>query len=303
MLRRTLLFLSRQTWLRKAAESRGMVGAPARRFIAGQRLGEAVSVCRRLAAEGYLISLDHLGENVTAFSEARAALDHYRQALHAIEKERLPSTISIKLTQLGLDLESSGCERLAFELCDRARDAGTQVEFDMESSGYVDRTLQIVEAAHARTANVRAVIQAYLRRSERDIERLNALRIPVRLCKGAYLEPPELAFPSKREVDASYHGLTRLLLESGTRPAIATHDPAMVKGAVDEARRLGLSPDRFEFQMLYGIRRDLQRRILGMGYRLRLYVPYGDAWYPYFMRRLAERPENLWFILRNILRG
>lgn len=303
MLRATLLFLSRQRWLRALAERHGFGDSLVRRFIAGETLDDAIAVSHQLAKGGHLVTLDRLGENVTSAVEADSTLQEYVDALARIENEGLPSTISIKLTQLGLDLDDSECEGRALALCERARQAETHVEFDMESSAYTDRTLQIVEAAHLRGGNVRAVIQAYLRRSERDIERLNRLKIPVRLCKGAYSEPPEIAFPSKKDVDANYRALMRRLLESGTRPALATHDAAIVKDAIDDIRRLGLTQERFEFQMLYGIRRDLQRRILKLGYGLRLYIPYGTAWYPYFMRRLAERPANVWFLARNIFRG
>jgi proline dehydrogenase len=212
------------------------------------------------------------------------------------------ATISIKLTQLGLGISTDVCKENVDPLVSRAKELGTSVEIDMENSGYVDRTLGIVGLMHARYAAVRAVIQAYLRRSEKDIECLNKERIPIRLCKGAYKEPPEAAFQKKPEVDRNYVRLVNMIVANGTYPAIATHDPKMVAEALRTVKSQGITPERFEFQMLYGIRRDLQRRLVADGYRLRLYVPFGDAWYPYFMRRLAERPANVWFLLRNFVR-
>jgi proline dehydrogenase len=205
--------------------------------------------------------------------------------------------VSIKLTQFGLDLGDAICRDNVAPVVERAKAAGTRVEFDMESSGYVDRTLAIVAAMHERYGCVRAVIQAYLYRSEKDIERLSAAGIPVRLCKGAYKEPPEVAFERKAEVDANYLKLAKALLERGVDPALATHDDRMVRAAD------GHASDRFEFQMLYGVRRDLQRSMVEQGRRLRLYVPYGEAWYPYFMRRLAERPANVLFLAKSVLRN
>ena len=273
------------------------------RFVAGKTLDEAVGVCRKLTAAGVLVTLDHLGENVANTLAADASLADYQEALLRLRQERISGTVSVKLTQLGLDLSAAECCERVFGLCDEAARSGTHVEIDMESSGYVDRTLDIVSAAHARTGNVRAVIQAYLRRSEGDIRRLNGEKIPVRLCKGAYLEKGSAVFEEKSEVDESYERLMMLLLAEGTAPAIATHDDVLVSKALAELARRGMAPETMEFQMLYGVRRDLQQKILKSGYRLRLYVPYGAAWYPYFMRRLAERPANVWFLARNLMRA
>jgi len=303
LLRNLFLFLSRRKWLRTRMEQPGMAGRVARRFVAGRTLEDAVQVSRRLAGEGILVTLDHLGENVTNGLEAAASLADYQDALLRLRQERLSGTISVKLTQLGLDLDAEACRERVFLLCDEALGSGTRVEVDMEASGYVDRTLAIVEAAHARTGNVRAVIQAYLRRSEADVRRLNQLGIPVRLCKGAYLEPESAAFAAKREVDENYARLMSLLLADGAQPALATHDGKLVRRALREMARRGIGPAEMEFQMLYGIGRDVRRTILRAGYRVRLYVPYGAAWYPYFMRRLAERPANLWFLARNLMRA
>ena len=272
------------------------------RFIAGQNLEDCLEVAARLAASGFRSSLDHLGENVSSAAEADQARACYEQALHALSGMDLGATISVKLTQLGLDLSQELCFDHARRLCLRAAEAGSRVEFDMESSEYTDRTLAIVERLHAETGCVRAVVQAYLYRTEQDIERLNRLRVPVRLCKGAYSEGPSVAFPSKADVDRNYVRLTELLLDGGADPALATHDPAMIEAAKQHARRTGRSSDAYEFQMLYGVRRDLQEQLRASGYRVRLYVPYGDAWYPYFMRRLAERPANAIFILKNLFR-
>jgi proline dehydrogenase len=272
------------------------------RFIAGHTLEREVAVCRRLNSEGILASLDHLGESVKSLEEAERSRDAYLGALDQIATLGLQATVSIKLTQLGLDFSETACRANVEQLVQRAKAIGTSVEIDMELSGYVDRTLALVSDLHARFGSVRAVIQAYLYRSESDIEDLCRQSIPVRLCKGAYKEPSDVAFPQKLEVDRNYVRLMTKLLECGTYPAIASHDERIISQAVQYVKERNITPDRFEFQMLYGIRRDLQRR-LAEGYRLRLYVPYGDAWYPYFMRRLAERPANVLFLVRNLLKS
>lgn len=274
-----------------------------RRFIAGKTLENVLAVVRRLHQQGFLASLDHLGENVSSEGEAAEARAAYESALQALASLGLGATISVKLTQIGLDLGADLCLNNARKLAELARLTGARVEIDMESSGYTASTLRIVEKLHEETRSVRAVIQAYLYRSEQDIRRLNSLRMPVRLCKGAYDEPPDVAMAAKAAVDANYQKLARILLEEGEDPALATHDPAMVRDALDIARRNGRGASSFEFQMLYGIRRDLQEKLRSDGWRVRLYVPYGTAWYPYFMRRLAERPANVFFIARNLLRA
>jgi len=273
------------------------------RFIAGHTLEREVAVCRRLNAEGILASLDHLGESVKSLEEAERSRDAYLSALDQIAALGLQVTVSVKLTQLGLAFSEAACRTNVEQLVQRAKAIGTSVEIDMESSEYVDRTLALVSDLHARFGSVRAVIQAYLYRSESDIEDLCRKSIPVRLCKGAYKEPSDVAFPHKRDVDHNYVRLMTKLFEQGTDPAIATHDERIIQQAVQYEKERNITPDRFEFQMLYGIRRDLQRRLVADGYRLRLYVPYGDAWYPYFMRRLAERPANVLFLARNLLKN
>jgi len=272
------------------------------RFIAGHTLEREVAVCRRINAEGILASLDHLGESVKSLEEAERSRDAYLSALEQIATLGLRATVSVKLTQLGLDFSESECRANVEQLVQRAKAVGTSVEIDMESSEYVDRTLALVSDLHARFGSVRAVIQAYLYRSESDIENLCRQGIPVRLCKGAYKELSEVAYPHKPDVDQNYVRLMTKLFEEGTDPAIATHDERIVQQAVQYVRERKIAPNRFEFQMLYGISRDLQRRLVSDGHRLRLYVPYGDAWYPYFMRRLAERPANVLFLVKNLLK-
>jgi proline dehydrogenase len=298
MMRQLFLFLSTQKGMRKWMETSPLAQKLTRRFIAGETLEDELAVCARLAANKISSTLDHLGENVTSLSEAEASRDAYLAALDEIAKRNLPSTVSIKLTQFGLDLSSDACFENVHALSLRAAATGSRVEIDMESTEYTDRTLAVVE----KIGTARAVIQAYLYRSAADIERLNSLTIPVRLCKGAYNEPPSAAFPSKRDVDQNYLKLMKLLLDKGTYPAIASHDETILGEAFRYARERKIAPEKFEFQMLYGIRSDLQQRIIDLGYRLRVYVPYGVAWYPYFMRRLAERPANALFLAKNVFK-
>lgn len=303
MLRNTLLSLSRQTWLRDWMQHSPTAQKLTNRFVAGHTLDEALGVCRQLHDRGIFASLDHLGENVTSLEEGRKCRDAYLRALSGLADYHIGGTVSIKLTQMGLDISEGHCRENVRSLAVRAKELGTRIEIDMESAEYTDRTLAIVRDQHRDTGNVRAVIQAYLRRSESDIDLLCREGIPVRLCKGAYFESPGVAFETKAEVDSNYRLLMRKLLKDGVFPAIASHDEKLVKEAVSEAQSNGIKPDSFEFQMLFGIRRDLQRELVASGFRLRVYVPYGDAWYPYFMRRLAERPANLWFVVRNLIRA
>lgn len=302
MLRETFLFLSRRRGLRRWMETSPFAARLTSRFVAGRRLEDVIAVALRLQQDGVLSTLDHLGENVTSTQEAAAARACIEDALDAIARSSLRSTVSIKLTQFGLDISDSLCRSNVESVLLKARSIQSRVEIDMESSQYVSPTLRIVEDLHSSHNGLRAVLQAYLYRTQDDLRRLNSLRIPVRLCKGAYKEPPSIAWPKKHDVDSSYARLARLMLDDGEDPAFATHDPRMIDVVLEHAARSGRSPSSFEFQMLYGVRRDLQRMLVSSGYRLRLYVPYGDAWYPYFMRRLAERPANLLFILRNLAR-
>jgi proline dehydrogenase len=303
VLRSLLLFLSRQSWLRHWMETSSAADRLTSRFIAGSTLESALAVCRRVNGDGILVSLDHLGESVTSLDEAQRSRDTYFAALDRIAELGIQGTVSVKPTQLGLDFSEAECEANVELLVERAKAIGAAVEIDMESSAYVDRTLALVSHLHARHASVRAVIQAYLYRSESDIEDLCRQGIPVRLCKGAYKEPSDVAFPKKKDLDQNYVHLMIRLLDAGACPAIASHDERIIRRALDYVKERKIRPDSFEFQMLYGIRRDLQRELIQQGYRLRLYVPYGNAWYPYFMRRLAERPANVLFLIRNLLKS
>jgi proline dehydrogenase len=301
MLRRSLLYLSESRVLRQWMERSRISKKLTSRFVAGRTLDDGLRVLQRLSAEGLLATLDFLGENVTSLQEAEVSRDTYLDALRHVQP--FSATVSLKLTQFGLDLSHDACLSNLRELMVCARTQQSRVEIDMESSEYVERTLRIVEQLHAEFGgHVRAVIQAYLYRSEEDIARLSSQRIPVRLCKGAYHEPASVAYPNKVDVDESYLKLMRQLLDKGAYPAIASHDEAIIRAALAYAREQKIASDRLEFQMLYGIRRDLQRELVAAGYRVRLYVPYGDAWFPYFMRRLAERPANLIFLLKNLTR-
>ena len=273
------------------------------RFVAGLTLDDGLRVCASLQAQGILSSLDHLGENVHQLAEADAARDAYLAALERIACAGLQTTVSMKLTALGLDLSEEAARRNTAALVFKAKNIGSRIEMDMESTAYTDPTLTILREMHAHGGPVRAVIQAYLYRSAEDIDRLCSDGIPVRLCKGAYKESQDLAYPKKHDVDVNYVKLMKKLLDDGAYPAIASHDEAILDEAIRYVRERNYSVERFEFQMLYGIRRSLQARIVKEGFRLRVYVPYGVAWYPYFMRRLAERPANALFLLRNLFRG
>ena len=273
------------------------------RFVAGSTLERELAVCQKLNADGYLTTLDHLGESVTSLQEAEQSRDAYLSALEQIARLNLQATVSVKLTQLGLDFSESAGRAAVECLVARAKSIGRMVEVDMESSVYTDRTLALVSELHARYGSVRAVIQAYLYRSESDIENLCRQSIPVRLCKGAYREAADVAFPRKKDVDANYVRLMLQLFDRGTDPAIATHDENILRKAIGYIRERNIAADRFEFQMLYGVGREQQRQLIANNFRLRLYVPYGNAWYPYFMRRLAERPANVLFLARNLLKN
>ena len=274
----------------------------AARFVPGSKLEQALAVCRELNAEAIAVTLDVLGESILSLEEAARARDVYLRTLSAIHESRVQGNVSLKLSQFGIDLSTEMCRANVSQLVERAAALDGFVRVDMESSEYVDRTLDLVCDLHAKYPAVGTVIQAYLYRSKQDIEMLNARGIRVRLCKGAYLEPASVAFPKKAQVDANYDELMQLLLDQGAYPAIATHDEKMIAATKAYAASHNISRDAFEFQMLYGIRRDLQRQLAKEGFRVRVYVPFGEAWYPYYMRRLAERPANILFILRNLLK-
>jgi proline dehydrogenase len=271
--------------------------------VAGPALSDALLACQRLRAEGITATLDYLGENVKTLDEAAACRDNYLSMLAALKAEGLEPNVSLKLTQFGLDLDPAACAGNVGMLVSKAAEIGGFVRIDMESSAYTERTLALVRRLHAEHASCGTVIQAYLHRSAEDIRVLEQDRIRVRLCKGAYLESPAIAFERKADVDANYLRLAKELLATGEYPAIATHDEPIIRAVERHAAENGVARDGFEFQMLYGIRRDLQRWLVSEGYRLRVYVPFGEAWYPYFMRRLAERPANLLFFLRQLVRN
>jgi proline dehydrogenase len=301
-LRRTILYLSRHKALRRWVETSPAARRLSSRFIAGNSLEDALEICRKIKVDGIAATLDYLGENVKSLDEAAACRDMYLRMLREMQAAGVEPNVSIKLTQFGIDLSEPACEENVAALVKAASAIGGFVRIDMESSQYTDRTLALVTRIHREHDACGTVIQAYLRRSAKDIHALETERIRVRLVKGAYLEPPEIAFPDKSHVDANYLDLARSLLINGAYPAIATHDQRLIGAVENFATNEGIARDSFEFQMLYGIRRDLQRRLVGEGYRLRLYIPFGEAWYPYFMRRLAERPANLLFFIRHLLR-
>ncbi len=303
MLRRVLLELAEQPTPRRWLEQSRSGQRLSLRFVAGRELEEALRAIARLAESGMLATLDHLGENVTSEAKAAEAAEAAGRSQEAIAARGLPADISVKLTQFGLDLGEETAWRHLARVGERARAQGSQVEVDMEGSAYTEATLRLVKRAHAAQLPVVAVLQAYLRRTAGDLERLRELGMPIRLVKGAYREPPAIAYPTKHEVDENFLKLMRRLLEGPAQAKIATHDERLLAAARARARELKLGADRFEFQMLYGIRRDLQRQLAAEGWRMRVYIPYGAEWYPYFMRRLAERPANLLFILKQILKA
>jgi proline dehydrogenase len=302
MTRNFFLYLSQQQRLRRWMETSPVARKLTGRFIAGETIDDELRVSAELQGQGIMTALDHLGENVTSLEEARGSAEAYLLALDQIAARGLPATVSLKATQFGMDVSEAACYENVLRVAAHAREIGSRVEIDMESTAYTERTLSLVTAVAREVGDIRIAIQAYLFRTPADIERLNQLGIRVRLCKGAYNEPPDVAYPNKADVDRSYVALMHRLFDQGTDPAIAGHDPRMIHEAIRYSREKGIAPERFEFQMLYGIRRDLQRHVVEQGFRLRVYVPYGTAWYPYFMRRLSERPANVLFVARSLFR-
>jgi len=272
------------------------------RFVAGEELAEAISAARVCNDQGMLVSLDYLGENVLTAADSQRARDAYLEVFDRIAAEKLNANVSCKLTQLGLDLSPEFSEGQALSIVERAASYDNFLRVDMEGSAYTERTLEVVKKVRQRSPAIGTVIQAYLYRSEQDVQDLLAIGCRIRLCKGAYSEPPQLAFPKKEDLDANYIKLVRLRLPSGFYHGIATHDPRMIGATIRIAAESKVAKDDFEFQMLYGVRTDLQRQLVRDGYRLRIYIPYGRDWFPYFMRRLAERPANLGFFVRNFFR-
>ena len=304
MLRSTLLYLSNQPRVFRFVRNNRLARAFARRFVAGETLDDAVAAVRALNARGISASLDELGESVHNEAEATATRDHYLTILDRIAAEKLDANVSVKLTALGLDISGALCARLMLSLLERARQRGSFVRIDMESTAHTERTLELFEGTlyPQFRDHVGIVLQSYLRRTAADVDRAVEWQCRVRLCKGAYKEPPELAFPNKRDVDANYAACAQALLERGHYPGIATHDPRLIADVKVFATARGIAASRFEFQMLYGVRRDLQDDLVREGWRMRVYVPFGTQWYPYLMRRLAERPANLAFVTGNLLR-
>ncbi len=304
MLRAGLLWLSEQPRIFRFVRANRLAKKLASRFVAGETADSAVAVLKALNVGGITATLDLLGESVRDAAAARGARDVYLETLDRIRQARAESHVSLKLTQLGLDIDEAMCVANVRAVATRARQHGSFVRIDMEGSAYTERTLELFRRRfHAEFADsIGVVLQSYLRRTEQDVTDLLALGARVRLCKGAYKEPPEIAFPRKRDVDANYVACMERLLERGNYPAIATHDSKLLAHAKAFTRRLGIPPSRFEFQMLYGVRRDLQRALRREGYNLRVYVPFGDQWYPYLMRRLAERPANLAFLLGSVVK-
>ena len=302
MLRSALLKLSENkkfgTWVISNRTTRRM----ARRFVAGEKLEEAIAAARRCNDSGLMASLDYLGENVASTSDAQRSRDAYLEIFEAIAREKLQANVSCKLTQLGLDINTEFCTGLVHSIVERAAGFDNFLRIDMEGSAYTQQTIELVKLVRGRNPAVGTVIQSYLYRSEKDVGDLLACGCRIRLCKGAYKEPEDVAFPRKADVDANYVRLMQILLSSGFYHAIATHDPHMIAATIRHAASKGVSKDDFEFQMLYGVRTDLQRRLVKDGYRVRIYIPFGNDWFPYFMRRLAERPANVGFILRNLFR-
>ena len=302
MLRSILLYLAEKQTPRKLLTGHALGRRMAARFISGEEVEDALSVVRRLNSEGFMVTLDLLGESVQEAKEAEDAAQVYVHLLDRLAREGLNSHISVKLTQLGLAIEEGlACRHLSM-ICECAARRHNFVRVDMEGSAFTEATLRVFRAVNAPRDVAGIVIQSYLYRSDQDVDELLKCGARIRLVKGAYDEPSTIAYQRKKDVDRSFARLMEKMLSSGVYHAIATHDPRMIATTREYARSHGIPPERYEFQLLYGIRRDLQRGLLRQGERVRLYVPYGRQWYPYFMRRLAERPANLLFLLRNLFR-
>jgi proline dehydrogenase len=305
MLRALFIGLSSNRTMRAIAEKSAIGQAMSKRFVAGNYVSDGVRVTKELNTRGIAVTIDNLGENVTNVDEARESAKLYHQMIDEIVHGALDCNVSLKLTHMGMDVDETLARELVSGLVDHAARVNSFVRVDMEGSPYTQKTLDLVHDLHARPGHqgrVGTVIQAYLYRSEKDVQELLVKGIRIRLCKGAYKEPPEIAFPNKADVDKNYFHLSKMLLKSGIYHGIATHDERIIELIKDFAKREKIDRDSFEFQMLYGIRRDLQEKLVKDGWRMRVYVPFGTEWYPYFMRRLAERPANAFFIARNLFR-
>ena len=303
--RSTLLFLSRREGLKDFATRFKPFRRMTERFVAGDDIETAVRAIRELNARGCTATFDHLNEGVTSAAETEGEVREYKRVLAAIDESGIRSNVSIKLTQFGLGFDPELAYRNARAVVEEAARRGNFVRIDMEDSPVTQVTLDIFRRLRSEFGldTVGIVVQSYLRRTEQDVRELLQIPARIRLCKGAYNEPPEVAFPDKKDVDENYVRCMKLLLASGTYHGIATHDERMIQATKAHAAELGLAKNAFEFQMLYGVRRDLQEKLAREGFPVRVYVPYGKHWYPYFMRRLAERPANVWFVLKNMLKG
>jgi proline dehydrogenase len=302
LLKGALLYLANRRPVYRLIMRHDLLRGLAQRYVAGEDLADGTVVAQTLNTQRLLVSLDHLGESVTNAAEAERAVSAYLEAIEALAQEEVEGNISLKLTQVGLDLSHALCVANMRKILDRARELNTFVRIDMEASAYTQRTLEVhQELWAAGYHNVGTVLQAYLYRTAADVQRAIEMGVQVRLCKGAYLEPSRVAYADKAAVDANYARLMEQVLLHGNHPAIATHDQRMIDRAKDIARRENISADRFDFEMLFGVRRDLQLHLVSEGYRVRVYVPYGREWYPYLVRRLAERPANIGFFLRALL--
>ncbi|HEU4415904.1 MAG TPA: proline dehydrogenase family protein [Candidatus Angelobacter sp.] len=305
MLRAAFISLSESKSLRSAAEKTWIGQRLSRRFVAGTTIEDALAATQATNKLGLSVSVDNLGENVTNAEEARHSAQLYHQMLDAMHDQGLKANVSLKLTHMGLDVDEAMAYDISSAVVQRAARLDSFVRIDMEGSPYTQRTLDFVHRLHRQPENhghVGAVIQSYLFRSERDVEALLAERIRIRLCKGAYKESPEISFEKKADTDANYVKLMKMLLKSGVYHGIATHDENMIRATIEFAQKEQIPAQAFEFQMLYGVRRDLQQKLVKDGWRCRVYIPFGTEWYPYLMRRLAERPANAIFILKNLFR-
>ena len=304
MLRKTLLYLSNQQKVFSFVRRNRFAKRMASRFVAGETIETAMVAVRALNARGITASLDLLGESVHREEEARATAHEYLTLLDRIQSEKLDANVSLKLTAMGLDVSEELCVANMQMVLERARDYGSFVRIDMESSHYTERTLHMFEHRlyPSYPKNVGIVLQSYLRRTAADVDKANRLGCRVRICKGAYQEPASVAFPDKRDVDENYVRCMHSLMSDGNYPGLATHDERIIAHAKQYAKERNITNERFEFQMLYGVRRDLQERLVREGYRMRVYVPFGTQWYPYLMRRLAERPANVAFMTGNIVK-
>lgn len=308
-LRGLLIYLSQAAWARQLVNNLSISHRVARRFVAGETMDDAIQIARKLNSQGMLVTLDHLGESVTDEAVAAIACHEILSLLDRIDEDNVDANVSVKLSQLGLRISYGLALENIRQILNRARHNSNKIRIDMEESDLVDTTLDVYRTLRDEDGfdNVGVVIQSYLFRSKADVEHLISEGAWVRLCKGAYAEPPDIAFARKVDTDDSFIQLMQMLLsekalKNGTYLGIATHDKRIIQIAIDFAADNQISPDQFEFQMLYGVRRELQRWLVSQSYQVRIYVPYGSAWYPYLIRRLAERPANLWFFVTNLIR-